>query len=179
MEQQPLSNNELGVLLGLRVQDIIKYSDLGQFETMDDLFKYGKPYRIILIETEPNRGHWVCALKVNGNFYYFNSYGKAPDRDLNTIPRLLRKCLGQDSNEFRRLIGDGDLWYNKHKFQKDKTQTCGRWCALVCTLAAVGYEGPEIVEYLVKHKVTDANICEFVNTRPRTNYFTSKGQANF
>jgi len=168
--QEPLSNIELSALVGVPPQQIIKYSDLKQFNDISDLFT-ANPFRVVLLEEEVKKGHWVVAFTQNGKYFYFNSYGNAPDRDLEIIPRLKRIFLGEDRREFRRLLHGKKMWYNTEKWQGPTSETCGRWVALVATLAKVGFDGPEVNQYLQNVK-NDDGILKVIQT-PRTIDFTA------
>ena len=158
---EPLSNIELAALVGVTPEQILKYSDLRQFDDIDDLFTLS-PFRIVLLEDDVKKGHWVIVFKVDGIYYYFNSYGTQADYDLDVVPRLVRMCLGESRREFRRLLHGRKMWHNPVKWQGATSQTCGRWVALVATLARVGFSGPEANEYLKQNVKNDEGIVHLI-----------------
>jgi hypothetical protein len=72
-------------------QKIIKYSDLKNYRDIDDLIPKFNDYKIILIETQMNSGHWIVLLKYKidkkPTIEYFNSYGLKVGADLNFISK--------------------------------------------------------------------------------------------
>lgn len=121
-------------------QKIIKYSDIKNYRGIDDLLPKFNDYRIILIESEINSGHWIVILKYKINkkpvIEMFNSYGMKPGADLNFISRAMNVMLGQTKNDLDNLLTSAEdkyeIIYNKKRFQSTKkgVNTCGRWCIL-------------------------------------------------
>lgn len=114
--------------------NIIKYSDLEDFKTIEDLLPHDKSYKIILLEADDfNRGHWYGIMRYGDTIEFFNSYGKAPDSQKNTIDKCRNFILGQDKNYLSNLIKKRPKGmkyvYNKKPYQKlrDGVNTCGRW----------------------------------------------------
>ena len=121
-------------------QKIIKYSDLKTYKNIDELLPKFNDYKIILIESEVNSGHWTVVLKYKIKdqpvIEYFNSYGMKMGSDLNFISYYMNKLLGQGKNDLDNLLDTGkdqySIIYNKKRFQSSnpKINTCGRWCLL-------------------------------------------------
>jgi hypothetical protein len=121
-------------------QKIIKYSDLKNYRDIDDLIPKFNDYKIILIETQMNSGHWIVLLKYKidkkPTIEYFNSYGLKVGADLNFISKAINNMLGQGKNDLDNLLTQAedkyDIIYNKKRFQSTKKDinTCGRWCIL-------------------------------------------------
>jgi hypothetical protein len=62
--ETPLSDSDLENFLGPDVQQhIITYSDLADYQDLEQLLPHDKAYKIILIEYEKNTGHWICILR--------------------------------------------------------------------------------------------------------------------
>lgn len=140
-----LTDGDLRRYLGGSVGgNIIKYSDLVNYNSITDLLPDPKSYKIILIENEDfNKGHWVAVMryfdKQNDNadtIEFFNSYGKNADKQKSVIGSCRNAVLGQTENYLSKLIKNRpkDLKYvwNKTPFQKQKVgvNTCGRWLIL-------------------------------------------------
>lgn len=124
---EPLSNQEITEVLGKF--EPITYSELINYSTIEDLLKNDYDWRIILLETNKNKGHWVCIVrKTNNEYYYFNSYGDSYNQDLYLIPKMMRKILGQNNNYLNDLLTDKNVLYNKVKYQGKDTAVCGRYC---------------------------------------------------
>ena len=121
-----LSDDEIHSVLG-KFKPML-YSELKDYPTIEDLLKKDYDWRVILLETKQNNGHWVCIMRVPDDKYiYFNSYGDSYNKDLYLIPRVLRKILGQNENYLNNLLKDKDVEYNSVKFQGDTSAVCGRY----------------------------------------------------
>ena len=144
-----LTDGDLRRYLGGSVGDnIIKYSDLVNYNSITELLPKQKDYKIILIENDDfNKGHWVAIMRYfdkqnddKDTIEYFNSYGKKPDAQKSVIGACRYPVLGQTENYLSQLIKKRpkDLTYiwNKKAFQKQKQgiNTCGRWLVLRLTL---------------------------------------------
>ena len=127
-----------------------------------------KDYKIILLESETNYGHWVVIIRQGKKFYYCNAYGKKYDSDKNYISKMILKILKQDKNEIQRLItatGLKKIWYNKTRLQGDNSQVCGRYCVFMVVMNNLGFIPKESVKFLKKYKGSesyDKLICEMV-----------------
>ena len=53
--------------------NIIKYSDLDEIKHINELLPVDG-YKIILIESTKNSGHWTCLIRIKGNLIFFDSY---------------------------------------------------------------------------------------------------------
>jgi hypothetical protein len=122
-------------------QHIIKYSDLENIKTIEELLPESRDYRIILVETNYNTGHWCCILRYGKTIEWFDSYGLAVDGELKFINVLKNKMLGQDFKHLTRILYEATkrgfhTIYNKRKLQKykDGVNTCGRWVILRITM---------------------------------------------
>jgi hypothetical protein len=122
--------------------DIIKYNELADVNSIYDLLPHDRSYKIILIEQKQNSGHWVAIYRYidpktkKDTLEAFDSYGNFIDGELKFIPKIIRRMLGQEKNLltelFKKLPKDVPVVYNKKKFQKLKNgiNTCGRWVIL-------------------------------------------------
>lgn len=128
----PLSDEDLERSLGIRSDKIVKYSELKDYNNIEELLPTVNSFKIILIEDSYNSGHWTAICRGVKDYYYFNSYGSKYDTDWNFIPRMTRMILGQNTNDLTRLFKDVPHDWNKMKLQGEKTQVCGRWCVLFC-----------------------------------------------
>ena len=153
----PLSNKTIVSALG-SVNDnvIVKYSDLDEFKSLNDLMN-GNNYVIILIESQKNSGHWVALYKKDNNtYYYFNSYGKKYDDDISTICAMSDLILGNERNSIRNLAqkSNADIVYNKVRYQNNTSTTCGRWCLLAITMFNMNYNMKQLQNFF-KNSVKD------------------------
>ena len=114
---------------------VIKYSELADVKSIYDLLPKDMTYKIILIEEEPNKGHWVCILRYGKTIEAFDSYGGTIDSELKYIPQMMKRMLGEDKSHLGRLlkdVKDRQVIYSKKRLQKleDGINTCGRWVIL-------------------------------------------------
>lgn len=114
---------------------ILKYSDLANYGTIDELLPKPRDFRIILVEDSVNRGHWCCILKYDKTIEWFNPYGIRPDAQKNMLGKVRNMMLGQDEDYMLNLMKASKgykLIYNKKRLQKLKEgiNTCGRWIIL-------------------------------------------------
>ena len=152
---KPLSNDELVRFLGVGLDSVLKYSQLADYATIDEVLpKDGAlHFRIILLEERFNRGHWVVLLRMpSGALSYMNSYGERYDTDLCVVPRIVRRILGEDRREISRLLDGAECQWNHLKMQGARSETCGRYCVLYVSMAQMGYTLPEWVEWMKAHK---------------------------
>ena len=67
----PLSDDDVDKYFEGHKTEILKYSALENFNTIDELMPKPFDYKIILIETKQNQGHWVLLMKINNTIEYF------------------------------------------------------------------------------------------------------------
>jgi len=154
---KPMSDADLERHTGIKGSDIIKYSDLKNYDNITDLLPEDKSARIILIEDRYNSGHWVAILRYGKTIEYFNSYGAKWDTDWKFVNKMVRMILGEGTNEMTRLMdkAKADGWettWNTHKLQKlgSNIQTCGRWCVFRIEMMKMGYNLKEFQDFIAK-----------------------------
>ena len=167
LSNKPLSNEDFEHTIGVKAEDIILYSALSQFNTIEELLPNNTDFKIILLEWQRNKGHWVVLYKLNDKYYYFNSYGVKYDNDLNVLSRCMRRILGEDTAQITRLLGGKDCGYSKRRFQKGMSQTCGRWCVMRISTLKMGFTQDDFENYLDKVKYNtdlpfDLIVCKYV-----------------
>jgi len=143
---EPMSNFDLEKYLEINPSDIIKYSELSNYDSIQQLLPKDDSFKVLLIEDKPNSGHFVGLFRFGKTIEYMNSYGAKWDTDWRFIPRMVRLILGQATNDLTRLFDkakkDGfSVVYNKKRLQKldPKIQTCGRFVAMRRHLGKMGY----------------------------------------
>ena len=142
---------------------ILKFSQLDDYKTIYDLLPdTPRDFRIVLTENQRNQGHWCCILKYpdkkgNSIFEFFDPYGVKPPNELNFVPKIMNKMLGQDKHDFTHLIPTvrkpDKFFYNRFKFQKlvEGVNTCGRHTIARLLASQFGYDLQEFID-LVKEK---------------------------
>ena len=134
---------------------ILKYSELKEYPTLDDLLPEVKDFVILLYEDSPNTGHWVCISKPReGVAEYFDSYGGYVDAPLKWTPELKRVGLGEAQPYLSRLFDKcpEEVVYNKIKYQKDggTINNCGRWCVLRILRMKAGQDLNQFHKWVMK-----------------------------
>lgn len=132
LRKYPYSGQDILNLLDGQTK-ILLYSDLKKFSNIDQVFE---PYDcvVILYETKPSYGHWVCLIKHKDKIEYFDPYGNPPDNPLDYIDKKLKPQLGEDYPYLSKLLLDSpyEIVYNSYplqKFSKD-ISSCGRHVGL-------------------------------------------------
>jgi hypothetical protein len=132
---------------------IIKYSELADYNTINDLLPNDNDFKIILIESKMNTGHWCTVMKYKNIIEYFNSYGTVMGYDFKFISKFAMRMLGQSENLLTKLLltkNKGQkIYYNKKKLQQnnDGVNTCGRHVVARVLAMKCGYE---LDEYIAK-----------------------------
>ncbi len=117
---------------------ILKYNQLVQYPTIEDLLPENQDFCFLLYEDSPNKGHWVLILRNNDQIEYFDSYGGKVDSPLEWTPCSTRHQLGQTVPYLSNLLNKSpfEVVYNPIAYQEDKQDinTCGRHAvARVCS----------------------------------------------
>jgi len=164
---KPLTDADIERHTGLT--EIVKYSELDKYKSIEDLLPTDKSAVIILIEDRLNSGHWVAVMRYGKTIEYMNSYGSRWDTDWKFINRMVRMILQQNTNEMTRLMdkAKADGWntiWNKHRFQKisSQIQTCGRWCVLRIEMMKMGYNLQEFYDFIKKREKELGEKSDFI-----------------
>jgi len=132
-----MSNFDFDNFLTKGSTKVVKYGELDDnYTTFEELLPYKKDYAILLIESEINSGHWVCVLRNDDTFEYFDPYGVDHKKALTFTSEYMNELLDNTPSDFGTLIKnmkpEQNLIMNSTKYQNDKyindVATCGRWC---------------------------------------------------
>lgn len=163
---EPMTDSDLEHFLGTPSSKyIVKYSELDDYEKIEQLLPKEKDFKIILTEQELNNGHWTAIMRYKDGkkdvIEYYNSYGSKPSYELGFISKIKNAFLGQDEKHLNQLLNRTlkenkyDIIYNKTKFQKysPSIQTCGRWCVLrILTMKQYGYTLEDFIDFINNEK---------------------------
>lgn len=112
---------------------IVKYSELKKYDSLDELLN---PFGcvVLLYETRPNYGHWVCIIRhKDSSVEFYDSYGIFIDDQLDNIDVVMRKRLGVNYPYLSELLvnSGSKIVFNKYRLQKMKNDinSCGRHVA--------------------------------------------------
>lgn len=167
-----LSDFDLKSVLGTDLK-IIKYADLDNFKSLNEILPHDNSYVVILIESELNTGHW-CALSFRNNiFTLFDSYGCDLREELDFISRFKNYILGNTKKEMTDLIKNTEdcceVVFNKERLQSKNSgvASCGRWVSAYLSYFKLGYDLKEFLEFIYKRCVEsglppDVVICNLI-----------------
>jgi hypothetical protein len=131
-----VGSNDFSKMLGSDANNkIMKYSGFEDKNDINEVIPESRGYRIVLIETKHNTGHWTCLVRYDEKtLVWFDSYGLAPDQEFDFIPVKMQEILDEQAKPLTRLLKNfksigGKYNYNTIKFQQqiDGINTCGRW----------------------------------------------------
>lgn len=160
--------------------NIIKYTDLQNYPSIYDLLPGPETFKIILIESKRNQGHWVCILRYNDSITkkdtieFFDPYGGGPDGELSFIPETMRRMLGEGRKLLAPLIrtknDNTNFVYNKKRLQElnNEVCTCGRWSTLrIWCMQLRGMDLEQFQQFLERQskrlkKPYDILVCDWV-----------------
>ncbi len=132
--KEEITDSDLTRYFGKRdFKNILKYSDLANYHSIQQLLPRNKSWKIILIENQLNSGHWALLLRYGNTIEWFNSYGTFPSLELDFISYLQNSFLNQDVKHLNILLTQAlskfKIIYNKRQLQKvqDGVNTCGKW----------------------------------------------------
>lgn len=128
VEAIPLSNDDIVEACSNKTK-VIRYKELIEYKNIDELLH---PYNnvVILYETTPSYGHWICLLKYGNTIEFFDPLGMDIDYILDIINPKFKLLSGQSypilsnllcNSKYNILTNDVQLQKN----QKD-VSTCGR-----------------------------------------------------
>lgn len=131
----PLSNTDIINLVDGDT-NLIKYGQLSEVDNIDQILS---PHGacVILYETSPNVGHWVCVFKKNkNNIEFFDPYAYMFDEEQLKFNKnkAFKKESNQDFPHLTYLLYNSPykIHYNEFPLQKKRsdTSTCGRFVAM-------------------------------------------------
>jgi len=129
IEARALSNKEIINKLDGKTNVII-YPELTGVRRIEDILVNDSV--VILYETRPNVGHWVCIIKRGKILEFFDSYGIFPDKEKKYINKEYLKESGQENNMIIQLLIEASkrykIEYNNYRLQvkSGDVATCGR-----------------------------------------------------
>jgi hypothetical protein len=170
-----IDDNDICRWLGSDAREkIIKYSDLKNYNSINDLIPEEKGFRIILTESSPNCGHWCAVLKYKDILEWFDSYGVKVDGEFKYIPKIVRKMLGQDGDVLTYLLTktkrpNQNVYYNKRRLQSnaENINTCGRWVIARILSMLLGFELDDFINKVDEKiedtgKPSDILVCDWI-----------------
>lgn len=119
---------------------IVTYDGLANYTDLFQLLPDRQDQCILHIPVnDPSKrsGHWVCILRKEKDFNFFDSYGKKVDRQLYFTNKKLRRDMFDEPyltalfNSSKRK--GANIVFNCHPYQdihNDNSAVCGRWVSL-------------------------------------------------
>ena len=87
-----MTNFDFDLFLKDGTSKVVKYGELDEkYTTFEQLLPNTKDYVIILIESQVNTGHWVCIIRNDNVFEYFDPYGYTHKKTLSFISDYMNK----------------------------------------------------------------------------------------
>jgi hypothetical protein len=150
--------------------NLMKYSELADVNSIYDILPYDRSYKIILVESEYSKGHFVAILRYGNTIEQFDSYSKKIDDELSFVSNLQKKLLGQDkkylTHLLKKLPKKVKKIYNKKRLQKlvNNSATCGRFVILrIILMKDFGFNLQQYQDFLERWcKKTGLNADELV-----------------
>ncbi len=148
------SNIDICNALHCDEDNIIKYSDLKNYKSFEDLLPYDFYYKIILLESSKNAGHWVSVIRMNNTIELFNSYGVEIDTEFKYIPDFIEKLLFETRRYLTEFIKINNNRFtiisNTFPFQEqnDLVATCSRWNVLRIEMARMNYSLEQFIKVM-------------------------------
>lgn len=151
----PLTGEDLKKYL--KDPKIIKYSELSEYNRIEDLLKEKKDYVILLVEQAINIGHWQLLMRIDKTIYFFCSYGTRVDKALIWTKEQMRKELDQNYPSLSYLLNKSlkegfKVIFNGYSFQSkhEDIATCGYWVVA-------------IIKYFLYSDIKNPTFCKFKN----------------
>lgn len=155
------SNFDIASALNCGQDQIIKYSELKNYNSLEELLPNPiLDFKVILLESNKNSGHWTCVIRMGNVIECFNSYGVPIDSEWKFIPDSVERWLGQSTRYLSNLIKKNNTFKvinNTYDFQsKDNdVATCSRWVILRIECAKLRYSLNEFVKLIDKQVKKD------------------------
>lgn len=153
---------------------IMKYNELNNYNTIEELLPKNKSFAIILYENQPNKGHWTTIMRYKDKnrgdtIEFFDSLADngEPDAPLKWVTKRENKMLGQGHPILTDLLNKTNkpVIYNKLKFQSEGNKkdgniinTCGRHCLLrLITMLGNNYNLEQYQQFMKEVKEESKN----------------------
>lgn len=153
---------------------IMKYNELNNYNTIEELLPKNKSFAIILYENQPNKGHWTTIMRYKDKnrgdiIEFFDSLADngEPDAPLKWVTKKENKMLGQGHPILTDLLNKTNkpVIYNKLKFQSEGNKkdgniinTCGRHCLLrLITMLGNNYNLEQYQQFMKEVKEESKN----------------------
>jgi hypothetical protein len=145
--------------------NVVKYSDLAHYSDIYQLLPKDRSYKIILIESKKNSGHWVCIMRYGDIWEFFDAYGVKIDGELKFINTITKRLLGESRHfltDLFKTIKSGKVIYNNKRLQslKSGSATCGRWVILrILMMRDFFYTLEDFIDFIEKN-------CKVLDVKP-------------
>jgi len=159
--------------LGLDVKNkIMKYSELENYNNIDELIPNKNDYKILLLESKKNIGHWLSLIRTGDTLEFFDSYGKTHKGELKHIPKFINKLLNQPDDYLTRIMKSSkNPIFSTLKLQSLNPDvcTCGRHVICRILTEKAGYDLTAYSKLLNKEvkkqgKPIDILMCDWIPT---------------
>ena len=173
------SNTDIRNSLRCNEDKIIKYSELINYKSFIDLLPDDFDYKIILLESSLNAGHWTCVIRMNDTIELFNSYGVEIDKEFKYIPDFIEKLLYENKRYLTEFIKNNNNRFNiisntfPFQEQNDLVATCSRWIVLRIEMARMNYSLEQFIKVMISlhsktkvpYDILVVDAVKFINDR--------------
>jgi hypothetical protein len=133
VKEYPLSDGDMRKLLGENIK-VQTYPQLGDYESIDEVFDDMGRAILLFPNASPTMGHWTCLINRPNKIEFFDPYGDAPEEQKEGLSKSRLEMLDIERPYLTKLLraSGKPVYYNNHAFQKNKASvaTCGRHCAV-------------------------------------------------
>jgi len=157
-KEDPMSDTEIKFYLPHC--RILTYREMSHFPSLQALLPKPRDFVVLLYESSPNVGHWVCVMKYDGKYEYHDPYGNKPDAPLKWIDEATRQQLGAGTPVLSHMLAKVGGVYNSTPYQKltSKNNSCGRHVIHRILAMLDGYDKDDyktLMDHLRKELQTD------------------------
>jgi hypothetical protein len=126
LKRSPMSDDEIRQVLGPDVK-ILKYYELADYETIQDLLPKPVDAVVILYELKPSSGHWCALGRLIDTYLFMDPYGYKFDTELEWVNMKRRRLLNELIPYLTNLLNSVNHDYNKVRYQHmdSNTNSCG------------------------------------------------------
>jgi hypothetical protein len=139
---------------------LITYDKLNNINTVRELFGNHNAVIILYLLKSKSEGHWVCLFKNHIGINFFDSYGHAPDYQIDNLTPKQRKEYNEKAQRLHEILRFENVKYNNRKIQSKGTMTCG--CFVSHRLHHSYMDNSEYRRHFFNGKIPDkvvANYC--------------------
>lgn len=138
---------------------LITYDKLNNINNVNELFGTYNAVIILYLLKSKCEGHWVCLFKNHIGINFFDSYGNAPDYQIDTLTPRQRKEYNEKSQRLHEILKFENVKYNNRILQSKGTMTCG--CFVTHRLHHYYMDNPQYRKHFFNGKIPDVVVADY------------------